>query len=361
MARAVPYLLRFMLAAIAILLAAAALNFIVDPLQLLRPARFYTPMYSNDARMQDAGLIRSQPFDTVLMGTSLAIHYRQRDIDRALGVHSLKLSMPGSNSQEQSFVLAAALAQHPKRVIWEVDDWIFGDAPDIDHNAYLPADYYRRNAKGIAEYLFSGAMVRESLWMLVHSVVPPALDGWFKFSVRDVDEINTLPPGFDVAAAYNARKAMAEFVDLTSPARRVYLAQGYDYDAMVRNFERDAITLIQNNPGTSFDLFLPPYSILQWIVMRDASPPTLQIVYDFTAYVSRRLAQFPNARLYDFRAARDITHDLGNYADVIHHSPAIDLRVLSMLASGQYLVDRADPTASLQRLKAQVEAYRVER
>ena len=52
---------------------------------------------------------------------------------------------------------------------------------------------------------------------------------------------------------------------------------------------------------------------------------------------------------------------LNNYGDVIHHSPDIDLKVLSMLGSGKYAVDRAAPTASLERLKAQVEAYQVER
>jgi hypothetical protein len=41
--------------------------------------------------MQDAGLIRSQDFDTVFMGTSLAIHFRQSDIDRLLAVRSVKL------------------------------------------------------------------------------------------------------------------------------------------------------------------------------------------------------------------------------------------------------------------------------
>ena len=58
--------------------------------------------------------------------------------------------------------------------------------------------------------------------------------------------------------------------------------------------------------------------------------------------------------------AREITHDLNNYGDVIHHLPAVDLRVLSILAAEKYLVDRAAPTASLERLKAQVEAYRVD-
>src|ERR1700744_4062350 len=108
-------LLRFLGATVAVMALAVALNFIVDPLQLFRPAGFTPPMYSNDSRMQDAGLGRSQPFDTAFRGTSLAIHFRQSDIDRVLGGHSLKLSMTGSNSHEQSFVLAAALGNHPKR------------------------------------------------------------------------------------------------------------------------------------------------------------------------------------------------------------------------------------------------------
>ena len=123
---------RFLGATGLIVAVAAALNFVVDPLQLFRPAHLFAAMYSQDSRLQDAGLVRSQDFDTVFMGTSLAIHFRQSDIDRMLGGKSLKLALNGSNSREQVFVLAAALDRHPGRVIWEVDDWIFHDAPDID-------------------------------------------------------------------------------------------------------------------------------------------------------------------------------------------------------------------------------------
>ena len=73
-----------------------------------------------------------------------------------------------------------------------------------------------------------------------------------------------------------------------------------------------------------------------------------------------RLAQLPNVRLHDFRAVKEITHDLNNYGDVVHHSPAIDSKVLSMLAEKRHMVDRAAPLATLDQLKAQVEAYRVE-
>jgi hypothetical protein len=360
-------LIQFLCASVVVILMAVALNFTVDPLQLFRPARFYHPMYSNDSRMQNAGLIRSQPFDTVFMGTSLAIHFRQSDIDRLVGGRSLKLAMSGSSSREQSFVLAAALARHPGRVIWQMDDWIFRDAPDFESNSYLPADLYRRNAKGIAEYLFSGAMARESLWMLARSIPPlqktvarltSAI--LIKFPMGDVDDINALAPTFDVAGFYNAKNSVAAFRRIIDPVRSAYLAEGYDYGPMVRNFERDAVGLIAKNPDVQFDIYFPPYSILQFVAMREASPATLKIAYDFSAYAVPRLMQFPNVSLHDFRVAKEITHDLGNYGDVIHHSPVIDRKVLSLLAEQKYLVDRAAPTASLEQLKAQVAAYRVD-
>jgi hypothetical protein len=364
MSKSAKDLFRFLGASGLVMLLAVALNFVVDPLQIFRPARLFAAMYSQDSRMQDAGLIRSQAFDAPFMGTSLAIHFRQSDIDRVLGVKSLKLAMPGSNSHEQSFVLAAALDRRPKRVIWEIDDWIFCAAPDVDQDVYLPADLYRGNAKGIASYLFSGAMARESAWILARSIgssgARPTLDRLFKFSVAHVDDINSLPPAFEVSETYNAKKALTAFAHITDPVRSRYLAEGYDYEAMVGNFERDAIGLFEKNPDVTFDIYFPPYSILQWAAMRDASPATLKIVYDFTAYIARRAMQFSNVHLHDFRATRDVTHDLNNYSDVIHHSPAIDLKVLSWLAEGKYLVARDAPTASLDRLKAQVAAYRID-
>jgi hypothetical protein len=358
---------QFLCATAAIILMAAALNFVVDPLQLFRPARLFPAMYSADSRMQDAGLIRSQDFDAVFMGTSLAIHFRQSDIDRALGVRSLKLAMTGSNSREQGFVLAAAMGRRPKRVIWQMDDWIFRDAPAIDSDIYVPADLYRRNAKGIAGYLFSGAMARESLWIVARAIPPlePTVARLtngviFKFPISRVDDINTLRPDFDVAGFYNAKSAVAAFRRITDPARSGSIAEGYHYDAMVRNFERDAIALIDSNPDVTFDIYFAPYSILHFAAMRDASPATLKIAYDFAAYAFPRLLQFPNVRLHDFRDVTDVTHDLGNYGDVIHHSPAIDLKILSWLAEQKYVVDRAKPLASLERLKTQVDAYKFE-
>jgi hypothetical protein len=360
-------LLRFLAASLLIMLAAVTLNFVVDPLQIFRSPRLFSAMYSQDSRLQNAGLIKSQTFDTLFMGTSLAIHFHQSDIDRILGVKSLKLAMTGSSSREQTFVLDAAMARHPKRVIWEVDDWIFHDTPEVDANTHLPADLYRGNAKGIASYLLDGAMAREAVWIAARSlpsfepvVASLTSEALFRFPISDVNDINTLQAGDDVRAIYNAGRALAAYRYVTDPVRSKYLLDDTDYDMKVRVFERDAVPLIQSHPEVVFDIYLPPYSILQWVALRETSPATLKSVYAFSAYLCRRLVGFPNVRLLDFRAIDAVTHDLNNYSDVIHHSPDIDQKVLEWLAQGKYRVDKAAPTRYLDQLQAQVEAYRIE-
>lgn len=360
------YVWRLLLASIAVVLAAAVLNYVVDPLQLFRPSRLVPAAYSVDTRMQNAGLLASQSFDTAFIGSSLAIHFRQSDIDRALGVRSLKLAMTGSNSRQQGFVLEEAIARGARRVVWEMDDWIYVDAPGIEADPYFSADLYRRTAKGIASYLLSAATTKESLFAVLRAI--PPLSGPLaqagpylpvKFALSDVDDIYALPRDFDVSVGYNAKRTLAAFSYITAPVRSRFLGMGYDYDAMVGHFERDAVGLIARHPDVTFDIYFPPYSILQYVAMRDASPAALKVVYDITARVATRLSQLPNVRLHDFRAIKEVTHDLDNYSDVIHHSPVVDAKVLTWLAEEKYRVDAKAPLTPLDALKAQVEAYRV--
>jgi hypothetical protein len=209
-------------------------------------------------------------------------------------------------------------------------------------------------------------MAKESLFALLRSVPPlqgpltraaPFLP--IKFALADVDDIYALPRDFDIAREYNAKKALAAFAYITSPVRSRFLGEGYGYDAMAGHFERDAVGLITRHPDVTFDIYFPPYSILQYVAMRDAAPAALKTVYDITALVATRLSQLPNVRLHDFRAIKEVTHDLDNYGDVIHHSPVVDAKVLTWLAEGKYRVDPKVPLVSLNELKAQVEIYRV--
>ena len=73
------YLSRFLCAAARARLGRRA-HFVVDPLNCSGPRECLRRCIRRQ-RVQDAGLVRSQQFDTAFMGTSLAVHYRQSDID----------------------------------------------------------------------------------------------------------------------------------------------------------------------------------------------------------------------------------------------------------------------------------------
>jgi len=239
MSRSAKNLFLFISTALMTAVLIAAFNFVIDPLQLFGYFHLGRHWYTPDSRMQNAGLIRAQDFDTVFMGTSLAVHFRQREIDEQLGVHSVKLAMSGSTSVEQSYVLAAALRRHPKLVIWQMDDWIFRDAPAIDADIYVPADLYRMNAKGVAGYLFSLDTAREAMWIALRGfkpleVVAHGLSAaqYLKFQEDNLNELNAFPAYIELSTAYNSARARASFAHfLRAPGE---IEAGYNYAAMVQ-------------------------------------------------------------------------------------------------------------------------------
>jgi hypothetical protein len=355
---------KFLVVALCVIGVVAGFNFVVDPLQIFHPARFYRPVYPSEERMHNAGLIRSQTFDTVFMGDSIALHVRSSEVDEHLGTHTVKLVMSGAASREQNFVLGIALTRHPRRVLWEMNDMTFVDSPEIDTLPYLPADLYRKNLKGMAGYLFNLETGREAVWSILRSWKPLrrlsyALlrAGYIKYDNDDPNELNTFDPAL-VASSYNAKRSLAAYKYYSVPGNGQRFSVGYSYDALVRNFERDAFQFIQGHPDTNFTIYFPPFSMVQYAAMRDfGAPDMLSTFYRFSAYALQRLAQLQNVSVFDFRDDSDISHNLDNFADAIHHSPAIGVLLLSRIAKGENRVEKADPARSIERLKRQIDAY----
>ena len=119
------------------------------------------------------------------------------------------------------------------------------------------------------------------------------------------------------------------------------------------------MALIARHPDVQFVIYSPPYSILHFAAMRDFAPETMEPFFRFSSYATRRLLKFPNVRLHDFRAIAEVTHDLTNYLDRIHHSPVIDVKILHWLSRNEYCVEASDPDAALRQLRNQVEEYSV--
>jgi len=191
--------------------------------------------------LQNAGLIQSQTFNAVLMGTSLAAGIRPSKIDRILGVKSVKLVMNGSGAREQSFVLEAALKKKADVVIWEIDHWIFrNDLTDLDSQSFFPANLYRKNVKGAIEYLLNIDTAQESLGLLISEVttfraVYSRLVNWgyLRFVFDDVDSINVPSREFD----HSAMLGIKAYRRLSNPNINYGSANGYVYQSLLGNFD----------------------------------------------------------------------------------------------------------------------------
>jgi deoxyribodipyrimidine photolyase len=215
----------------------------------------------------------------------------------------------------------------------------------------LQPDLYRRNLKGIAAYLFSLDTARESLWVSLHGIKPIAEAAhalaaaqYLKFYVEQVDELNTLPRYTDLPLFYNSTNALSAFATAMKMPKESHAR--YNYPVLVHDFDRDTFSVIKNHPDVQFIVFFLPYSILQPVAIRERAPKALQTLYEFNKYMLRNLAAQPNFMVFDFLDAGEITHDLSNYLDLVHHSPNIDQKVLGFFATGKHELDRSAPTAS---------------
>jgi hypothetical protein len=355
---------RFLGVAASVLGLIAGLNFVVDPLQIFHSTWLPPARYSSNPRIGDVSLIRSQDFDTVYIGTSYSYHFRQDEIDSILGVKSVNLTMSGGTSKEEALVISVALERrHPKRVIWQMDDWMFRNSEEVDK--YLPVDLYRITPKGIAGYLFNLNNAMESLWIVLRlwrRMERPAhafniITGYPTFNDTSVIDLHAFPAREVPSSVFTAAHAKRAFeLSLKSPGQ---VSSGLDFEAMVRNFDCDALRLLEDNPDTPFVVYFPPSSILNWVAMREVAPQALQAVYRFNEYQLQRLSLLPNVTVYDFRDIEEMTHDLNNYRDTIHHSLEVNRRILTSIANGEHRVDRANPSVSVRNLMHQVARYAV--
>jgi hypothetical protein len=98
-------------------------------------------------------------------------------------------------------------------------------------------------------------------------------------------------------------------------------------ERMRANFDANIAALIEQHPGTEFNLIFPPYSIVVWadFVQRGQ----LEVSLEFKRYVFQRLSAYPNARILDMQWDAGIVQNLDLYTDIYHFNPAINMRMLA--------------------------------
>ena len=103
----------------------------------------------------------------------------------------------------------------------------------------------------------------------------------------------------------------------------------------VKNFEDHLFVHVRNHPEIRFDLFLPPYSIYFWCLLREQGK--LEAYLEMRDVLARMAAEYPNVRVYDFQSDFDIVCSFDAYKDVTHYSPEINTVIINDIASGKHI------------------------
>lgn len=122
------------------------------------------------------------------------------------------------------------------------------------------------------------------------------------------------------------------------PEAVAYPYPEYLYDNNLLNdssyiFIKDIIPYIETMPTTQFVIFFPPYSILYWY-NHMAEGDIEALIYQ-TEYITQRLLQYPNVKVFQFQNDYDYITNYDNYCDYTHYRHEMNDYMTVCFANGE--------------------------
>ena len=316
----------------------AAVVRIVDPF-----FRYHAPDPAGeiwfDQRAQSAGLLRSQEYDTVLMGSSLAANFRAQWFDVYYNAKTVKITFPNGGFGEFSTALDYAFSKQPvKRVIFGLDPNLL--ARDLaDAPSELPEYLYDDNPLNDGQYLLNKDVLLRSGYTVLNKLqgrTQPLTDAFM----------------WDGNVYFSREIAIAAYerpdpTDDVTPAD-AFLAAGRKNLSHVTDW-------LEQHPDTEFLFFFSPYSVLFWDKMNRLGQTEAMLTL-LEETVDTLLA-YPNAQLHFYMADPELITNLDAYADHIHMAGMMTYRMAQAMPQNKYLLTPENRTEVLDGLRTFVVHY----
>ena len=292
-----------------------------------------------DQRSQGAGLLRTQDYETVLMGSSLAANYRSFWFDVFYETSTVKVTFPNGGFDEFTQALDYAYTQQDvKRVIFGLDPNLLARAPE-EAPDQLPDYLYDENPLNDGKYLLNKDVLMRSGYTLLK---------------KAAGETQPLQDAFvwDGNVFFSKALALAGY-DRPEPAEEA-AAQ----DAFLQNARENLSVVtawLEQHPDTEFIFYFSPYSILFWDKM-DRQGQT-QAMLALLEETTETLLRYDNAELQFFMADEAVITNLDNYADHIHVAGKVTYRMAEAMPTGEYRMTAENRMEMLDALRQLVVNY----
>lgn len=292
-----------------------------------------------DQRAQGAGLLRSQQYRTILLGSSLAANYRPFWFDVFYETATVKVTFPNGGFREFGQALDYAFArQDVERVIFGLDPNLLSRSP-AEEPDQLPGYLYDDNPWNDGQYLLNKDALLRSAYMVLK---------------KAQGETQELQDAFvwDGNVSFNREEALggyqrSESIEAEKPAdcfRENYLANLAEVTGWLEKY-----------PDASFIFYFSPYSILFWD-KADRLGET-EAVLAMLDEVTEILLRYDNAELQFFMDDFAVITDLRNYADHIHVAGRVTYQMSRSMPSGEYRLTAENRRERLDALRDFVVNY----
>ena len=304
-----------LLAAVLSLMAVCAvIVYRVDPCFYYRMPEDRKPVFFSE-RYQTAGIVRNNPADVVLLGSSMTANYYGSEIGEVFGGTGLRLTIPDGYFSEFDQVMDLLMREDPpERVIFAMDTNILTRSPDGVTGA-MPGYLYDESIINDMKYLLNKDVLYYSFYALM-------CQRW--------GEGESLDTGFtwDDTVWWNHMEALREYTrpDIadTPAAADALLADTAVNLAVVTAWA-------ETYPEVKFDILFSPYSILYWDKL--GRQGETEAVFAALELTCETLLPYENVTLHGLLFDRDIIEQLDYYCDYVHHSAEAGSLVLDKIVS----------------------------
>ena len=271
-----------------------------------------------DQRAQGAGLLRSQEYETVLMGSSLAANYRPFWFDVFYETSTVKVTFPNGGFGEFTRALDYACTQQDvERVIFGLDPNLLARDP-AEEPDQLPEYLYDTNPWNDGQYLLNKDVLMRSGYTLLKKMSGETQ------SIQD-------------AFVWDGNVFFSKELALAGYERPEATGETLAADAFLENSRANLERVtgwLEQYPDTEFIFFFSPYSILFWDKMNQLGQTEAMLT--LLQETVETLLQYDNAELQFFMADTQVITNLENYADHIHVAGRVTYRMAQAMPTGQY-------------------------
>ncbi|MBQ7782132.1 MAG: hypothetical protein IJ405_08935 [Lachnospiraceae bacterium] len=299
------------------MLALILIVYLFDPFYQYHEPYFGLKTVLFDRETQVAGSIRTLPYDSVLLGTSMMENCDSSYLDAQFNCQTLKvIKGSGSNTDLLYYLEQAHTQQDLQYVFWGLDWHALTSSTEVTVvSEYSPA------------YLFTANPLDDFTYHFNKDVLFKKIPLFLAYSFAD---INTDGHGYDWSDGkeFGAAKAMQDYNKPTE----VLPAQDYTADIpLIQENISLIVEEIKSHPDTEYYILFPPYSLMMWDnVYTSGNGDKYFYMLD---EIMDALLPLENAKVYYFQADRDIVCNLDNYMDKMHYTPAINQLMLESIAS----------------------------